>query len=152
MTISNQVLWFALCGVTTFYLVPNDDRSVTTSADHSTSIADNGSATFNFVSSQGTKTESYTPRQGSGGGDRRNADRPMGAEPQRSRGRGDDSRVKVGGTRGETPSGQPGGPRGPQSGDGPRQPWILVHADEIDLDKNKVISRDEIVGEAIKAF
>lgn len=128
------------------YEVFGDPRSV------EYTIADNGSATFNFVSSQGTKTESYTPRQGSGGGARRNADRPMGAEPQRSRGRGDDSRVKVGGTRGETPSGQPGGPRGPQPGDGPRQPWILVHADEIDLDKNKIISRDEIVGEATKAF
>ena len=50
--------------------------------------------------------------------------------------------------------GQPsgGGPRGSQPGDGPRQPWILVHADEIDLDQNKIISRTEIVGEATKAF
>ncbi|MGB0761909.1 MAG: phospholipid-binding protein, partial [Rubripirellula sp.] len=54
--------------------------------------------------------------------------------------------------RGERPSRQAGGPKGPQPGDGPRQPWILVHADEIDLDKNKIISRDEIVGEATKAF
>ena len=50
------------------------------------------------------------------------------------------------------PSSRRGGPRGPQSSDGPRQPWILVHKDEIDLDKNNVISRDEIVGEANKAF
>jgi hypothetical protein len=28
----------------------------------------------------------------------------------------------------------------------------VVHADEIDLDKDKIISRDEIVGEATKAF
>ena len=27
-----------------------------------------------------------------------------------------------------------------------------MHADEIDLDQNKIISRDEIVGEATKAF
>lgn len=47
---------------------------------------------------------------------------------------------------------QTGGPHGTQPGDGPRQPWILVHPDEIDLDKNKIISRDEIVGEATKAF
>lgn len=38
--------------------------------------------------------------------------------------------------RGGGPPTQVGGPRGPQPGDGPRQPWILVHADEIDLDKN----------------
>ncbi len=45
-----------------------------------------------------------------------------------------------------------GGTRGPQPSDGPRQPWILVHKDEIDLDKNNIISRQEIVGEATKAF
>jgi Ca2+-binding EF-hand superfamily protein len=50
------------------------------------------------------------------------------------------------------PPRQAAGPRGAKPGDGPRQPWILVHADEIDLDKNKIISRDEIVGEATKAF
>ena len=32
------------------------------------SVADDGSATFRFVSSQGTKTENYTPRQRGGGG------------------------------------------------------------------------------------
>lgn len=44
------------------------------------------------------------------------------------------------------------GVRGPQSDNGPRQPWILVHATEIDLDKNGMISRNEIVGEAVHAF
>lgn len=39
-----------------------------------------------------------------------------------------------------------------QASDGPRQPWILVHADKIDLNKDKAISRAEIVGEATKAF
>ena len=42
--------------------------------------------------------------------------------------------------------------RGPQSGDGPRQPWIVVHADEIDQNNDKIISRDEMVGESEKAF
>mgnify|MGYP003987353285 FL=1 len=45
-----------------------------------------------------------------------------------------------------------GGVRGPQSDNGPRQPWILVHATEIDLDKNGMISRNELVGEAVHAF
>ena len=34
----------------------------------------------------------------------------------------------------------------PQPSDGSRQPWILVHADEVDLNKDGVISRAEIVG------
>lgn len=177
-------------------------------------VADNGSATFNFVSQQGTKTENYTPRGGAGGDGRRNAERPTGNEPPENRGRSDeggerrggdpiaraldanrdgkidkaelagaaaalraldknkDGQIAVdeirgpggqrpggerqggegGGPRGDGPPRQAGGQRGPQPGDGPRQPWILVHADEIDLDKDKIISREEIVGEASKAF
>ena len=69
--------------------------------------------------------------RGPGGGDR---------GPQKNRAQGN-----------EVPD-QSGKPRGPQTGDSPRQPWILVHADEIDLDRDKIISRKEIVGEGIKAF
>ncbi len=191
------------------YNVYGDQKSV------EYTVADNGSATFNFVSSQGTRTENYTPRQRGGGGNgRRNAARPTGNESQGNRGRGNEGRGGEGGGRlGGDPivaaldvngdgqidkaelrgvaatlrkldrnkdgqitaeeirgpdgqrrrgegggprdgglPGQAGGPRRPQPGDGPRQPWILVHADEIDLDNNKIISRDEIVGEATKAF
>lgn len=40
-------------------------------------VADSGSATFNIVSPQGTKTENNTPQQDGGSGDgRRNAERP----------------------------------------------------------------------------
>ena len=89
--------------------------------------------------------------RGPGGGQ---ADRAEGDRPQENRQQGDRPQ---GGPRGGDRPDQAGGPnaggqRGPQPGDGPRQPWILVHADEIDLDKNKIISRDEIVGEATKAF
>ena len=164
-------------------------------------VAENGSATFSFVSPQGTKTESYRPRQSGGGDGRRNAERPTGGESRGNRGRGSDGGSRAGGDpitaaldangdgqidraelrgaaaalckldtnkdgqitadelrgsrgerRGGGPSGQTGGRRGPQPGDGPRQPWIVVHADEIDLDRNKIISRDEIVGEATRAF
>lgn len=69
------------------------------------------------------------------GGGAAGGDRPQGNRPQ-----------------GNGPPGQADGPRGPQPGDSPRQPWILVHADEIDLDKDRIISRDEIVGEATRAF
>ncbi len=189
------------------YEVFGDPRSV------EYTVAENGPATFNFVSAQGTSTENYTPRQGTGGDGRRNAERPTGSEPQRNRGRDEGDRrpngergggdpivaaldangdgqidkaelrgassalrkldmnkddqisadelrgpgakrrgEEGGGPRGQSPPGQAGIPRDPQPGDGPRQPWILVHADEIDLDKNKIISRDEIIGEATKAF
>ena len=51
------------------YEVFGDPRSV------EYTVADNGSATFSFVSEQATKTENYTPRKRVGGG-RRNAERP----------------------------------------------------------------------------
>jgi len=88
-------------------------------------------------------------------------------EMRGGRGRGSGGRGQGGGERGQgrrpnrpegdrpgggVPQGQAGGPRGPQPGDGPRQPWILVHADEVDLNEDGIISRDEIVGEAEKAF
>lgn len=69
------------------------------------------------------------------------------------RGPGGGNRGDGGGRpRGNRPPGQAGGPRGPQPADGPRQPWILVHANEVDLNKDRVISRDEIIGEATQKF
>lgn len=191
------------------YEVYGDRRSV------EYTVAENGSATFNFISSQGTQTEDYTPRRGGGdgrgNGQRLDSQRPPGREPQnqgrvegydggpphgggdpvaRALDTNDDGRIDpvelrgaaaalrkldanndgqlsadelrgAGGgnrggegdrPRGNEPAGQAGGPRGPQPGDGPRQPWILVHADEVDLNKDKIISREEIVGEAARAF
>jgi Ca2+-binding EF-hand superfamily protein len=66
---------------------------------------------------------------------------------------GERDRPRIGGPPGQT--GGPGGPDkrgGPQPGDGPRQPWILVHADEVDVNNDKIVSREEIVGEATRAF
>ncbi len=40
---------------------------------------------------------------------------------------------------------------GPQS-DSPRQPWIVVHAKELDTDSNGVVTRQEMTDEAIQAF
>lgn len=247
------------------YDVHGDKRSI------NYSIAEDGSATFNFVSQQGTTTETYTPRErrdarfdggrngrpdpkekrpkpvvqtearqdrqprrdGQGGGQRRGGGSSQGggndrANGQRQRGGGspivrvldsnrdgnldaaeikkasavlltldvdndgqvtkEELRMPAADQRGgpgrgnrdqgnRTGQGKPdaevgsaerpqrrgrqggngrtdqaGGPRGPQPDDGPRQPWILVHADEIDIDKNRIISRDEIVGEASQAF
>ncbi|MBT6485300.1 MAG: YHYH protein, partial [Planctomycetaceae bacterium] len=69
-----------------------------------------------------------------------------------NRGQGGGQRGGQNRTGGDSPRGQAGGPRAPQPGDGLRQPWILVHAAEIDLNKDGIISRDEIVGESEKAF
>lgn len=133
------------------YDVYGDKRSV------SYDVADNGSAVFRFTDSDGTRTEEYQPRQGGGrGGPGGRQDGQAGrpedrGEPRKGRGQG---RPQGGPDRGgrPRPDGQAGGPRGPQPGDGPRQPWILVHADEVDLNKDGIISRDEIVGEAEKAL
>ena len=167
-------------------------------------VAEDGSATFRFVTPQRTTTENYTARRRGGGGEeRRQASEPppRGEQPRRDpasrneRGRpprgGSDPAVRALDTnadgiidsnelrkatsalraldtnkdgrvtreelsesvrRRSTPNDRTGGPRGPQPGNGPRQPWILVHKDEIDRDKNNVISRKEIVGEATRAF
>ena len=166
-------------------------------------VNEDGSATFTFVSPQGTTTENYSPRRRGGDGDDRRRDSQP--PPRRNQPQGDPSAIDNRGgpprgtedpivrvldtnsdgeidkaelqkaavslrtlnknkdgsiTREElaasgkrfNPSNRGGGTRGPQSSDGPRQPWILVHKDEIDLDKNNIISRQEIVGEATKAF
>lgn len=89
------------------------------------------------------------------GGQRGQNDREQGDRPQRDRGQGDrrqGDRPQRGGRQGNDRPNQAGGPRGLQPGDGPRQPWILVHASEIDLNKDDIISRDEIVGETDQAF
>lgn len=90
-------------------------------------IVADGSAEFRYVWENGTRTETET------------------YAPQRTL-RGSNPAT------GSRQAGRAASPSGSHSGDGPRQPWIVVHADEIDLDKDKIISRDEIVGEATKAF
>lgn len=84
--------------------------------------------------------------------------RPGGQPDQEPRvqgrqgGGGPGGRPQPGDPRGNDRPNQAGRPQGPPPGDGPRQPWILVHAEEIDLNEDGIISRDEIVGEAEKAF
>lgn len=97
-----------------------------------------------------TNDELRGPGGGRGQDERRQGERGQRGRPQDDRQQG--GRPQDGRRQGNGSADQASGPRGPQSGDGPRQPWIVVHADEIDLDKNKIISRDEIVGEATKAF
>ena len=135
-------------------------------------VSENGSATFNFVSQQGTKTEEYTPRGGDPIVRAIDANRDGRIDKAELRGvaaalrkldnnkDGQIAMEEIRGPGGERsgqrpasgPRGQVGGARGPQPADGPRQPWILVHADEIDLDQDKIISRSEIIGEATRAF
>lgn len=194
------------------YDMNGDKRSV------NYTVSDNGSATFNFVSQQGTTTETYTPQpdgRGEEDGNRNRRPDPRDPRPPRNDqpgmdrggqrqgaeghpifraidtnhdgildhaeiqkaaaailtldsnhdgqitseelrgpvdGRGPGDRPRDDRRQGNNPPDQQGGPHGPQPGDGPRQPWILVHADELDVDKNKIISRDEMIAEASKAF
>jgi hypothetical protein len=62
------------------YIVRYDVNGSKKSVEYA--VARNGSATFNFVSQQGTTTESYTPRQNGGGAGngRRNAEPPPGQD------------------------------------------------------------------------
>jgi Ca2+-binding EF-hand superfamily protein len=180
-------------------------------------LTDDGSVTFKFVDSAGTRTESYQSRTGGRGPGGRGVQRQPNSRPPRNEnhetppGRGgidpltralDSNRDGLidrtelerakevlksldrngdgqltpdelrgpgggqgrGGQRGsganpqdagtsDPPPAQPAqGPRGPQPGDGPRQPWILVHAQEVDLNQDGIIGREEIVGEAERAF
>lgn len=116
-------------------------------------VADNGTAVFQYTDPSGTESKTYVPRQRGKGvrpgnesgqrGNRRrppNGDRGRGGRPQQDR-RPEDRRP---------PSDSI--PRGSDSGEGPRQPWIVNHATEIDLNQDGIISRDEMIGESEKAF
>ena len=65
------------------YVVRYEVRGEKRSVEYT--VAENGSAKFQFVSPQGTKTENYSPRPRRGGG-RQNADRPGGNQPLGDRG------------------------------------------------------------------
>ena len=113
-------------------------------------IADNGTATFNYVDTSGRKTtQTYTrrqSRQGGGGGDRRA--RPEGNRRPSSRDMREDELVEffLGG----------GGQRPPQQGNQPdgeqRKPWIANHFDELDTNRDGKVSRTEMSAEGSKAF
>ena len=140
-------------------------------------IAENGAATFRFVSPQGTVTETYEPRQrrggGNGGGGNGGQGRPMG-RPSRGGADGPESggdllqllfdadrdgilsaeelkkapaelrafdRNRDGkldrkelGLDGQREGNRRPRPDRSQAEDGPRQPWILVHAKEVDAE------------------
>ena len=81
-------------------------------------------------------------RSGVGGG-KRPKERPPRGKGQRPQDGGGGRKPKP---KGQSQAG------GPKPGDGPRQPWILVHAKEIDSNEDGIISRDEIVGEATRSF
>jgi hypothetical protein len=94
---------------------------------------------FEFVAADGTtRTETFDGdrRGGSGGG---------GGERERGTNRGDRPRGK----REEAKA-----PRNTdaKSGDAPRQPWILVHAQEMDADHDGKLSRAEVAAETAKTF
>lgn len=83
----------------------------------------------------------------------RNAATSLGILDRNNDGQITDEEMRGRGSRRGPQTASPQGTRaGGQATSDPRQPWILVHADEIDLNKDKIISRDEIIGEATKAF
>ncbi|MGB2499924.1 MAG: YHYH protein [Mariniblastus sp.] len=136
------------------YILRNEMRSVSYKTDDFTNyefLFDNGQ--------QGKSTETYSVRSNNRG--KRGQGNQDNRKPQQEGQRGnkpnrrEKERRGGGGKRGmaESRNGkQDQGQLSPQTNDGPRQPWIIVHADEIDLNNDKIISRDEMVAESEKAF
>ncbi|MFP6881245.1 MAG: sulfatase-like hydrolase/transferase, partial [Roseibacillus sp.] len=127
-------------------------------------LKENGGADFEFVDASGTvKKESYEPRQRRGGGGGERGGRPDGRRREGERPRGEGERPRPPGEgRGERP--RPEGERRPradgerpprgggQAGDGPRTPWILVHAPELDTNKDGTVTMAEVMEEARAVF
>ncbi len=125
-------------GVSVEYTFRNETRSVSYTTE------DFQKYEFSFDNGkQGKSSETYSVRP-----DRR---RGRGQGDQRNRGGRQDGKQGRGGNDTRRPN-QDRDQRGPQPKDGPRQPWIVVHADEIDLNSDKIIGRDEMIGESEKAF
>lgn len=120
------------------YTLGNETRSVSyTTEDFQT-------YEFSFDNGrQGKSSETYSVRPDRRGRRGQGVRRNRGGRQDAERGRGGNDSLGRDQDRKK---------RGPQPGDGPRQPWIVVHADEIDLNGDKIISRDEMIGESEKAF
>lgn len=116
-------------------------------------VLENGGAQFNFINSdKSTRSETYSESSNKGRGGERNGGRD-GRDPEK--GPRPDKGPESGPRHGEAP-GQ-GGPRpegGPEKApDGaPRQPWILAHAAELDMNRDGAISRTELTDEVNRAF
>ncbi len=108
-------------------------------------VKDNGGVDFKFTDAAGAvREENYESRRqggGGGGGDRRRREddrrRGPGGGKSGPGGRGDDQR---------------GGPPRAEGGRGQRTPWILVHAPELDADKNGTVTIAEVMTEAKTVF
>lgn len=104
---------------------------------------ENGGADFEFTAPDGSVTrESHEARQGGG----RERPRP---EPGGKRPRPDGPRPPGGGEPGQGKGRQPG--QGADAG-APRTPWILVHAPELDTDKDGSVALTEVLAEARAVF
>lgn len=113
-------------------------------------VAADGSAVFKYIDSSGTKTETYRPRPP------RDDRRPPRGEPDRrrpeqggrpsKRGRPGEQRPRP-----DRPREQASNRSGPPN-DTSRQPWIVNHASELDLNGDNIIAREEVTGEARKVF
>ncbi len=136
------------------YTVQNETRSV------SYQTKDFQTYEFTFDNGQqGKSTETFSVRSnnrgGRGPGNRSNRKAQQSGErdnrpnPREREMQGEGK--KRGGEKSRDSEQERGQP-GRQIGNGPRQPWIVVHADEIDRNNDKIISRDEMVGESEKAF
>lgn len=98
-----------------------------------------GGARFEFVDDKGqVTTETYdgkSARGSGGGGNRENRERPPRGDRDRPRAESEER-----------------SPRGPDPNDPNRQPWIKVHAKEMDTNGDGTLTREELVAEVEKTL
>ena len=121
------------------------------------SIAASGAVTFKWTSSDGSSSETYQPRDRSARKPPPPGERPR---PKRPGAKGNKPPKPRPGDRSPRPnSNTPKRPRDAKPGDksgndpnSPRQPWIVNHAKELDVNEDGVITLKEMLDEANKAF
>jgi len=122
--------------ITDFATVKAGSYSLTYTLDGETrkvnySVQTDGSVKFDFVDGQGNTTSgTYRQRRGPGGGEQ-----------------GDRRRGGPGGNGGPPRNGREPGPP-----PGPRKPWFVDHASELDADGNGEVTKAEVTDQCSKAF
>lgn len=103
-------------------------------------LNENGTVKFDYVDGRGqVRSETYSPRRGGGPRDDGDGRRPPG-DPRNNR-QGGGPRDNPPGRRDE---GQPHDPN--------RQPWIKVHAKEMDANHDGTLTREELLAEINRVF
>lgn len=121
--------------ITIEYEIKGETRSVRST------LNENGSVTFLYDNgSDGKEEQTYQQRNNN---EKRGGNQKRDKAPRR------DSPTRDKPARRDRPASE--APRA-EGGESPRMPWIVVHAREMDTDRDGVLTRDEMLAEAAQAF